>query len=213
MAPGTITGAVLGGGRSRRLGRDKASLPLNGRPLACWVATVISPLVEECWLITNQPLSHLCLGLPLLTDLVPGRGALGGLLTAMLVARGSHVLLSACDTPFLRPALLTAMLDQAGQGSLDAVVCRSSRGLEPLPGVFNCRILSRVQTQLQSGDLRLRTLLADCRTRVLPPEEVALYDAGELSFFNINTGEEAAQAAVLLASGSKLARNELCQQA
>ena len=102
MAQNLITGAVLAGGRSRRLGRDKATLPLAGRPLAHWVTAAISPLVDECWLISNQPLAHLELGFPLLIDVLPGRGALGGLLSVMLIAKGSHVLLSACDTPFLQ---------------------------------------------------------------------------------------------------------------
>lgn len=197
MAPTLITGAVLAGGRSRRLGRDKALLLLRGRPLAQWVLESISPLVDECWLISNQPLEHLALGYPLLIDVMPGRGALGGLLSAMLVARGSHVLLSACDTPFVQPALLEAMINQSHRGSIDAVVCRSSKGLEPLPGVFSCRLLPRLQAQVWGEDLRLRTLLNSCRTRVLPPEEVGRYDAQELSFFNINTGEEADQAAAL----------------
>jgi molybdopterin-guanine dinucleotide biosynthesis protein A len=198
MADRVITGAVLAGGRSRRLGQDKANLVLAGRPLAQWVGDAVRPLVGECWLISNQPLEHVGLGSPLLIDLVPARGALGGLATAMLVARGSHVLLCACDTPFVRPALLEAMLAQAQKGGNDAVVCRSSRGLEPLPGVFSCRLLQRLQAQVEGKDLRLRTLLSSCRTRVLPPEEVALYDAAELSFFNINTSEAVAQATAMV---------------
>ncbi len=204
MADIMITGVVLAGGRSRRLGQDKARLPLAGRPLAQWVVEAISPLVGECWLITNQPLKHLGLGFPVLIDAIPGRGALGGLLSAMLIARGSYVLLSACDTPFLRPVLLEAMIAQARQGNQEVVVCRSRRGLEPLPGVFSCRLLQRLQAQMQSGDLRLRTLLDSCRTRVLPPEEVALYDPTELSFFNINTGEEAVKAAAMVQSAGGL---------
>jgi molybdopterin-guanine dinucleotide biosynthesis protein A len=201
MAQNLITGAVLVGGRSRRLGRDKARLLLAGRPLAHWVMDAVSPLVDEYWLISNQPLEHLSLGFPLLIDVVPGRGALGGLLSAMLMTRGSHVLLSACDTPFLQPALLEAMITQARRGGQDAVVCRSSRGLEPLPGMFSCRLLQRLQAQVQGEDLRLRTLLNSCRSRVLPPEEVARYDAAELSFLNINTAEDATKAAALARAG------------
>jgi molybdopterin-guanine dinucleotide biosynthesis protein A len=196
-----ITGAVLAGGRSRRLGRDKASLPLAGRPLAHWALAAISPLTDECWLITNQPVEHLSLGFPLLIDVRPGRGALGGLLSVMLVARGSHILLSACDTPFVQPSLLEAMLAQALRGGQDAVVCRSSRGLEPLPGVFSCRLRERLQAQIQGDDLRLRTLLSSCRTRVLSSEEVAGYDAAELSYFNINTNEDAVRAAAMVRAG------------
>ena len=89
MAQNLITGAVLAGGRSRRLGRDKATFPLAGRPLAHWVTAAIGLLVDECWLISNQPLAHLKLGFPLLIDVLPGRGALGGLLSVMLIAKAA----------------------------------------------------------------------------------------------------------------------------
>jgi molybdenum cofactor guanylyltransferase len=194
MAPGLITGAVLAGGRSRRLGRDKATFPIAGRPLAHWVKDAISPLVAECWLVTNQPVAHLELGIPLAIDLLPGRGALGGLFSVMLIARGDYVLLSACDTPFIQPNLLEAMLHTCKRGQ-DAVICRSSRGLEPLPGVYSCRLLQRLETQvIQGEDLRLRTLLTACRTRILRPEEIDIHDAEEQSFFNINTPADAARA-------------------
>jgi molybdopterin-guanine dinucleotide biosynthesis protein A len=196
MAQNLITGAVLAGGRSRRLGRDKATLAIAGRPLAHWVQNAISPLVDECWLITNQPVAHLELGIPLVIDLLPGRGALGGLLSVMLIARGDYVLLSACDTPFVQPKLLAAMLQTCKRGQ-DAVICRSSRGLEPLPGVYSCRLLQLLQTQVQSDDLRLRTLLNACRTKILSPEEVSPQDPHELSFFNINTPEDAARATAM----------------
>jgi molybdopterin-guanine dinucleotide biosynthesis protein A len=199
MARDLITGAVLAGGRSRRLGRDKARLLLAGRPLARWVMAAVGPLAVECWLISNQPLEHLGLGFPLLIDVMPGRGALGGLLSVMLVARGSHVLLSACDTPFLQPALLEAMIAQARGGSIDAVVCRSSKGLEPLPGVFSCQLLRRLPALVQGEDLRLRTLLNSCRTRILSPEEVVRHDPAELSFFNINTSADSARAENMVA--------------
>jgi molybdopterin-guanine dinucleotide biosynthesis protein A len=199
MAQNLITGAILAGGRSRRLGRDKANLPIGSRPLAHWVRDAISPLVDECWLISNQPVAHLELGIPLLIDVLPGRGALGGLLSIMLVAKGDYVLLSACDTPFLQTKLLEAMI-QTLRGGLDAVVCRSSRGLEPLPGIYSCRLLKRLEAQVQGDDLRLRTLLSACRTRILLPEEINPGDPNELSFFNINTTEEAAKAAVVALS-------------
>ncbi|HZE22015.1 MAG TPA: NTP transferase domain-containing protein, partial [Desulfobaccales bacterium] len=69
-APG-LTGAILAGGFSRRLGQDKARLRLGGEPLALRANAALAPLVSVCWLITNQPLEHLNLGLPLVTDLQP----------------------------------------------------------------------------------------------------------------------------------------------
>jgi len=198
MAGPLITGAVLAGGRSRRLGRDKVLLPLGGKPLAAWVMEVIQVVAPEAWLVTNQPLAHLSLGYPCLSDLWPGRGALGGLLSVMLVARSDWLLLTACDTPFLQPELLRAMVQRAHQGHGDAVVCQSSRGLEPLPGLFHRRLQPRVQTQVLEGVLPVRALLAACRTTIFTPEAVQQYDPQERSFFNINTPQDLAAAAALL---------------
>ncbi|HAY22724.1 MAG TPA: hypothetical protein DCY27_11305 [Desulfobacterales bacterium] len=197
MADLKVTGVILAGGRSRRLGQDKVRLELAGRPLGRWVWEGLSPLVSECWLVGNRPLEHISLGLPFLIDLFPGRGTLGGLLSAMLVARGDCVMLSACDMPFLQPSLLRAMLLYARQGSPEVVVCRSSRGLEPLPGVFSRRLLLRLEHRVERGELRLRTFLDACRTRVLSAAEVASHDPAELSFFNLNTPQDLLRARAL----------------
>ena len=204
MAVPSITAAVLAGGRSRRLGRDKASLPLGGRPLAHWVAAAVSPLAAECWLVTNQPLEHPSLGWPCLIDLWPGRGALGGLLSTMLVARGAWILLAACDAPFLQPALLEAMIQKIRAGRPDAVVCQSSRHLEPLPGLFSVRLLARLEAQIQVGAMPIRKLLAACRSTILAPAEIQRHDPQELSFLNINTPQDWAAAQALLAAAAPL---------
>ena len=96
-----ITGAILAGGYSRRLGQDKATLALRGKPLARWVAEALTPVAPQCWLITNHPQTHLILGLPLVTDLYPFQGPGGGLLTALFYARTPWVLVAATDNPFL----------------------------------------------------------------------------------------------------------------
>ncbi len=192
-----ITGAVLAGGRSRRLGQDKVLLCLAGKPLAAWVMDAVRSVAATAWLVTNQPLEHLSLGYPCLSDLWPGRGALGGLLSIMLVARGDWILLTACDTPFLQPELLRAMVQTARSGRWDAVVCQSSRGLEPLPGLFQSRLQPRVQTLIREGVLPVRALLAACRTAILSPEEVHRSDPLERSFFNINTPQELTEAKAL----------------
>lgn len=201
MAAPLITAAVLAGGRSRRLGRDKVSLRLAGKPLAAWVMDAVRSVTVDSWLVTNQPLAHLALGYPCLSDLWPGRGALGGLLSIMLVARGEWLLLTACDTPFLQPALLQALVQTACRGRGDAVVCQSSRGLEPLPGLFHSRLQPLIQAQVQEGVLPVRTLLARCRTTILSPEDVQRHDPEERSFFNINTPQDLAAAEALAGTG------------
>jgi molybdopterin-guanine dinucleotide biosynthesis protein A len=162
------------------------------------VAAALSPVVSDCWLITNQPLAHLALGLPLLTDLKPSLGPLGGLLTALFYARTPWVLAAAADAPFPAPALLAALAGRAVKGARQAVVCRSPRGLEPFPGLYSVRLLSKL-TQFLKTDRRPTRFLEVCRPQVLDLIEVNRLDPQGQSFFNLNTPEELERAAGWLA--------------
>jgi len=198
-----LTGAILAGGFSRRLGRDKVALQLGGKPLALWVHEALAPLVTTSWLITNQPLAHQSFGLPLLTDLRPFQGPAGGLATALFWARTPWVLAAAVDNPFLAPALLAALAARAGQTSRPAVVCRSPRGLEPFPGVYAVRLLPALQNFLQT-DRRLTRFLEACRPQVLSETEVRALDPDGRSFFNLNTPQDLQRAEAWLAGTGSL---------
>ncbi len=187
LAPGPlITGAILAGGLSRRQGRDKAALPLGGKPLALRVAEALAPLVTVSWLITNQPLAHLRFGLPLVTDLRPFQGPAGGLLTALFFAPTPWVLAVAVDNPFPAPALLAELAAWTGRTSRPAVACRSPRGLEPFPALYATRLLPKLQEFLLV-DSRPTRFLEGCRPQILSEAEVLALDPECRSFFNLNT--------------------------
>ena len=185
---------------SRRLGRDKVALPLAGRPLALWAAAALAPWVKECWLVTNQPLAHLSLGLPLLTDFRPGQGPLGGIETALFYTSTPLVLAVAADAPFLAPPLLAALAEKAAKGIKTALVCRNSSGLHPFPGIYAVKLLPRLTTFLTGEDRSVRHFLEECRAQVLTEEEVARLDPQGRSFMNLNTPEDFAAAARLAAA-------------
>jgi molybdopterin-guanine dinucleotide biosynthesis protein A len=203
--PGTpqLTGAILAGGFSRRLGQDKAARQLGGKPLALWVSQALAPLVETCWLITNQPLAHLAFGLPLMTDLRPSLGPAGGLLTALFSARTPWVLAAAVDNPFLAPALLAELAARASRTSRPAVVCRSPWGLEPFPGVYSVRLLPALQDFLQA-DRRPTRFLEVCQPQILSEPEVLGLDPEGRSFFNLNTPQDLDRAEAWLAGTGSL---------
>jgi molybdopterin-guanine dinucleotide biosynthesis protein A len=196
-----LTGAILAGGFSRRLGQDKAALRLGGTALALRVDAALAPLAPTRWLVTNHPLDHLVLGLPLVTDLRPFQGPAGGLLTALFYARTPWVLVAAVDNPFLAPALLAELAARAARTSRPAVVCRSPRGLEPFPGVYAVRLLPALRDYLQT-DRSLSRFLERCRPLILSESEVHALDPTSRSFFNLNTPGDLAQATAWLASHS-----------
>jgi molybdopterin-guanine dinucleotide biosynthesis protein A len=198
-----LTGAILAGGFSRRLGQDKAALQLGGKPLALWVSEALAPLVVSSWLITNQPLAHQSFGLPLITDLRPFQGPAGGLITALFSARTPWVLAAAVDNPFLAPALLAALAARAGRTSRPAVVCRSPRGLEPFPGLYAIRLLPVLQDFLQT-DRRPTRFLEICRPQVVSETEVLALDPEGRSFFNLNTPQDLQRAEAWLAGTGSL---------
>lgn len=187
-----VTGAILAGGASRRLGRDKVTLKLHGKPLASWVAEALAPVVAELWLVTNHPQAHLALGLPLVTDLVPFQGPVGGLATALFYARTPWVLLTSADTPLLTPNLAAALARAAGKISRPALVCRSERGVEPFPGLYAVRLLPRVQDFLKR-ERSFMVLLERLRPEVWGPDMWRDFDPEGVSFTNLNLPEDLAQ--------------------
>ncbi len=197
-----VTGVILAGGLSRRLGRDKATLRVQGQPLAQWVAQALRPWVQELWLVTNHPLEHAGLELPLVTDLLPAQGPLGGVLTGLFFSRTPWVLAASVDSPLLAPALLGALLTRAARTSRPAVVCHSSRGLEALPALFHVRLRPRLEGYLRS-ERRLRPFVAACRPEVVPPEETARLDPEGLSFRNCNTPGELAAVSWIIPTGQE----------
>ena len=184
-----VTGAILAGGESRRLGGDKATLRLAGLPLARWVARALAAAVDELWLVTNHPHRHLPLNLPLVTDLTPFQGPLGGLATALFYARTPWVLLTSVDAPLLSPRLAAALAGAAAHTSRPALICRTPRGLEPFPGLYAVRLLARLQDFLQDR----RTFMAfvdPLRPQVWGPEVWTVFDPEGTSFENLNRPED-----------------------
>ena len=188
-----VTGAILAGGESRRLGRDKATLLLGGKPLAHWVAEALAPAVTELWLVTNHPQTHLALNLPLVTDLVPFQGPLGGLATALFYARSPWVLLTSVDAPFLSPRLAAALAAAAAKTTRPALVCRSQRNVEPFPGLYAVRLLSRLQDFFLQERRTFMAFLDPQRPEVWGPEIWRTLDPEGLSFENLNQPEDLAR--------------------
>ncbi len=195
-----LTGAILAGGFSRRLGQDKATLRLGGTSLALRVATALAPLVTTHWLVTNHPLDHLALGLPLLTDLRPFLGPAGGLATALFYARTLWVLVAAVDNPFLAPSLVAERAARARRITRPAIVCRSPGGLEPFLGLYSVRLLPTLRDFLRA-DRRPTRFLDVCRPQILSESEVRTLDPEYHSFFNLNTPQDLDQAAAMLSNG------------
>src|SRR5512141_2324174 len=131
-----LTVAIQAGGRSSRMGEDKALRPFLGRPLIQRVVERLRPIADEMIVTTNRPAEYAFLGLPLFADSGPQRGALGGLYTALRAAGSPLVAVVACDMPFASAALLAEAARQLELERLDAVLPGTEMGVEPLHAVY-----------------------------------------------------------------------------
>jgi molybdopterin-guanine dinucleotide biosynthesis protein A len=190
-----LTICVQAGGESHRMGQDKALMPFLGRPLIQRVVDRLASIADELIVTTNNPANYRFLGLPLFPDLKPGRGALGGLYTALSSATCEAVAVVACDMPFASAALIEAARRLLVQEEADVVIPDSGDGLEPLHAVYrreNC--LPAIEAAIETDQWRLISWFPQVKVRVFQPDEVKSYDPSGLAFWNLNTPEEFAKA-------------------
>ncbi len=198
-----VSGVVLAGGMSRRLGRNKALEPIGGQPLICRVTERLAQVAEELVVVVNEAERATVLPLPpgakVTVDRYPGKGSLGGLFTGLSAAAQPWAVMVACDMPFLSVALLRHMLSL--REGHDAVVPVVEERPEPLHALYSARCLPFMERRLQADDLKIARFFDEVRVRYVPEEELRQLDPELHSFFNINTQEDVDRAMALAAQG------------
>ncbi len=186
---------VQAGGQSKRMGQEKGLASFLGRPLIQHVIDRLASTADEILITTNQPDSYRFLGYRLVSDVLPGRGALGGLYTALNAATFPLVAVVACDMPFANPQLLSAAQKWLSNGAYDAVVPHPATGMEPFHAVYRRgTCLPAIKTALEANQWRADSWFSVVNIRFIPPEEISQYDPTGLAFWNVNTPEELSRA-------------------
>jgi molybdopterin-guanine dinucleotide biosynthesis protein A len=182
---------ILAGGESRRMGQNKALMPFLNQPLIERVVNRLAPYADELLVITNKPEQYAFLGVQLTPDILPGRGALGGLFTALSSARQPLAAVVACDMPFVNPFLLLALRDELIEGDWDAVVPEPGGGVQPFHAVYRRETcLPAIEAAIKAEKWRADAWFDEVRLRYFRAEEIALYDPQQAAFFNVNTPDE-----------------------
>lgn len=195
--------AVQAGGQSRRMGQDKGLVPFLGLPLISRIVSRLKTLAGELIITTNKPEDYAFLNLPLFTDLVPERGALGGLNTALGSASLPFVAVVACDMPFINPALLEAQFRRLISKKADIAILHTGEGLEPFHAVYRRETcLPLVQQAIEQDKWRVDAWFSQVDIELFRLEEIRLIDPDLISFWNVNTPEELLQAERMAASES-----------
>ena len=215
-----LTVCIQAGGQSTRMGEDKALKPFLGRPLIERVVERLQPIADELIVTTNQPEAYAFLNastgsarrLRLISDLKPGRGALGGLYTAIASATQPLVAVVACDMPFVSAALLEYATQFMNEEAVDVVIPqvpstdateKRSGGYEPLHAVYRrATCLLAIESAIQSDQWKVIAWFPQVKVRALNADEIRPFDPDGLAFWNVNTPEEFAEAERLATSQS-----------
>lgn len=182
-----VTGVILVGGRSRRMGRDKALLPLGGKPLAERVMDAFRQVFRRTILVGDRGERFASSGLPVFPDIHPG-SALGGLHTGLVRAGTPFIFVSACDVPWPDPRVI-ARICSLREG-YDVVVPRTEGGIDPLFAVYGTGCLPAMERMLREGNYRIYDFYPEVRTRHVDQAELADLVTPGRTFVNVNTPEE-----------------------
>ena len=183
------TAAIIAGGDARRFGgRDKGALAVGEARIIDREIAVLREVADHLVIVANDPDRYRSLGLPIVEDLVPGAGALGGIYTAITVARDTPTLVVACDMPFLSARFLRHLAIAGGE--VDVAIPRTAEGYEPLCASYSRGCADPIRRRIDAGALTVLGVLSDVRVREIGPEEIAPYDPDGTLFFNVNTPDD-----------------------
>lgn len=184
---GDVTGILLAGGKSRRMGEDKRFLFIGEQTLFERTLAVLRSIFQTVCVVIAQDSPPLEAEVPVFRDLVAGCGSLGGLYTGLKQAHTEYVFVVACDMPFLNPILIRYMVSLRDE--TDIVMVRLEQGLQPTHALYSRRCLPVIEGMLQARQLKIQYLAThpSLQIRLVAESELRKIDHEGLSFLNVNT--------------------------
>lgn len=183
-----MTSIILAGGKSSRLGRNKAFQVVNGKSLIQRVIDRLTMLSTEIIIVTANGEAIPCYSTvetKTVADIYPEKGPLVGIYSGLIASSSSRSIVVGCDTPFLSTGLLEYMTRI--DSTFDVVVPRISNKLEPLCAVYSNNCSGPIQKLLEQNELRIDKLFSMVKVKYVEEDVVNRFDPGHLSFFNINS--------------------------
>ncbi|MBM4138434.1 MAG: molybdenum cofactor guanylyltransferase [Nitrospira sp.] len=182
-----VTGILLAGGKSRRMGEDKRFLLVGGQPLYARSLAILRSIFQEVRIVIAQDSPALSADVPVSRDHVPNCGTLGGIYTALKESETAHIFVVACDMPYLNSDVICYLVSLKNQA--DAVIVRLSQGVQPTHAVYSRQYLPVFEEMIQSGRLKVQDCLShsSIKVRLVEFEELREIDPNGHSFLNVNT--------------------------
>jgi molybdopterin-guanine dinucleotide biosynthesis protein A len=184
----SLTGFVLAGGKSSRMGRDKALLELGGQTLLARALGLLGTAVAEVRIVGDHA-KFSSFGV-VVEDILADHGPLGGIHAALKASRSELNLILAVDLPLVKPAFLEHLVVQAQTTEALVTVPRCGGHFQPLCAVYRQDFCDVAERSLAQGKNKIDPLFATVPTRILEEEELTLRGFGPEIFHNLNTPQD-----------------------
>ena len=193
-----VTGVLLAGGKSRRMGEDKRHLVVGEQTLLERGLAVLRSIFQDVLVVIAQDSPSLGVDARVVRDQVPDCGSLGGLYTGLIQATTPWVFAVACDMPFLSHAVIAQFTNR--RGAVDIVMAKLAGQLHPMHALYGKRCLPVVEQMIQVRQLKIQGMVSQSSLRVqyVTEEDLFTLDPSYRSFYNVNTVAELEEARLLL---------------
>ncbi len=196
-----VSTAILAGGKSSRMGQDKAFLEVGGQTVISRIIEQLAPLTDDLFISTNTPQKYQQFNLRLVSDVFPDKAALGGLYSVIQAAKHPQVLVVACDMPLLNRPLLEYLIELAPTADVVIPLINPPQP-ETMQAVYSKRCLPAIETRLHANKLRVIGFFEDVTVRYVSKDEVTRFDPNLHAFINMNTPDDWAMVKQLIAEQS-----------
>lgn len=176
-----LTGVILAGGKSTRMGKDKGLLLIKGKPMVQYVIDALLQITPNIMIISNNE-DYNKFGLQVYPDLIKDKGPVGGIYTALAVSNTNINLCVSCDTPFVEKELLNLLVEKSLNYAV--TISKSNERIHPLIGVYKKEGLSCFKSHLDKGQLKLIKVIDDMTNNVLNAND---YKIADINYTNVNT--------------------------
>lgn len=184
-----VTGIMLSGGGAKRMnGAKKAFLSIGEERLIDRNIRLYRELFDEVIIVTNTSRDYLDLDLTIVTDIVTGKGPLGGIYTGLFFCPSDYAFVAACDMPFLNGDFIRFMMEKVRRN--DIVVPETPDGLQPLHAIYSRRCLSAIRRCIDKGMLKVTDFYRRRKVLRIRAEDVARFDTEGRMFLNVNSLED-----------------------
>ena len=180
-----MNASILVGGKSSRMGSNKAFLELKGKTFIELQIELLREMFDEIFISANTSSEYEYLNLPIFKDVYPGKGPLGGIYTSLINSSSLHTFMLACDMPFVGPELIKYLKDLTKE--YDVVIPNSEKGLEPLHAFYSKKCIDPIKRSLDENNLRIISFFPHVKVKIVELDSMASSDHFKNSIKNLNT--------------------------